>query len=219
MTEHARTDDGAESGVPPLIHRHAPSADEGGTAHRTSGTAGAVVTVVELRRLTRRDDLSAVQALLASYAAAVAERARREYGLDLAELAPGADLLTEIESLLDAPNVLYVAELDGEASATGALRHLGEGVGEIKRMYVEPAARRRGVGRAVLSALVADAHRAGLRRLRLETAPWMAEAHALYASAGFVDQDPYAGREFDGIAAVDGIARFMELRLPRPEPL
>ncbi|MBE2316150.1 GNAT family N-acetyltransferase [Solirubrobacter sp. CPCC 204708] len=172
-----------------------------------------------MRRLTRRDDLSAVEALLAAYGAAVAERAQREYGLVLAELAPGADLLTEIEPLLDAPNVLYVAEVDGQASATGALRHLGDGVGEIKRMYVEPAARRRGIGRAVLSALIGDAQRAGLTRLRLETAPWMAEAHGLYASAGFVDHDPYAGREFDGIAAVDGIARFMELRLPQPEPL
>jgi ribosomal protein S18 acetylase RimI-like enzyme len=174
------------------------------------------IPVVGLRRLTASDDLTAVQALLADYEAAIAERARRDYGIVLAELAPGADLLMEIESVLLPPNVLYVAEQNGHPCGTGALKHLGNGVGEIKRIYVDPAARGRGVGRALLKALVADATSTGLTTLRLETAPWMVEAHALYRSAGFVDHGDYAGREFDGIAAADGIARFMELRLRQP---
>lgn len=178
--------------------------------------ARAHTLVFELRRLTERDDLADVQTLLARYEAAVAERAQREYGLVLAELRPGADLLTEIESVLIPPNVLYVAEVHGRTIGTGALKHLADGIGEVKRMYVDPAARGRGVGRSLLSALVDDAIAAGLTRLRLETVPWLVEAHALYESAGFVDRDDYDGREFEGIAAVDHIARFMELPLQHP---
>lgn len=168
-----------------------------------------------LRRLRAGDDLADVEALLARYQAAVADRALREYGIVLAELAPGVELLTEIESLLAAPNKLYAAELDGWIVGTAALKRLGSRIGEVKRMYVAPGARCCGVGRALLTALVEDAAAAGLELLRLETAPWMVEAHALYESFGFVDREDYDGREFGGITVVQQVGRFMELTLPR----
>ncbi len=59
------------------------------------------------------------------------------------------------------------------------------GIAEIKRMYVAPQARRRGVARALLGALEADAHRLGYRGLILETGTRQPEAMALYESSGW----------------------------------
>jgi GNAT superfamily N-acetyltransferase len=74
---------------------------------------------------------------------------------------------------------------DGTALGCGALRALGDGVAEVKRMYVVPAARGRGVSRAVLGALEDAARERGWTTLRLETGPRQPEAIGLYVSAGY----------------------------------
>jgi GNAT superfamily N-acetyltransferase len=79
----------------------------------------------------------------------------------------------------------FVAYLAGEAVGCGAVRGVEPGVAEIKRMYVAPAARGRGVGRVILDALEAEARRLGARRLLLETGPRQPEAIFLYERAGF----------------------------------
>jgi putative acetyltransferase len=74
---------------------------------------------------------------------------------------------------------------DGEALGCGALRSLGEPVCEIKRMFVRPHARGRGIGSAILEALEREALARGFRVVRLETGPLQPEAIALYARAGY----------------------------------
>jgi putative acetyltransferase len=68
----------------------------------------------------------------------------------------------------------------------GAVRRIETGVAELKRMYVAPAMRGRGVGRALLAALEAEARRLGVTRLVLETGPRQPDAIALYEREGFV---------------------------------
>ena len=70
-----------------------------------------------------------------------------------------------------------------------ALHALGEpGLGELKRMWVTPADRGTGLGRALVAAACHTAARVGYDRLRLETsAQWMPAAHALYVEHGFVE--------------------------------
>jgi GNAT superfamily N-acetyltransferase len=65
------------------------------------------------------------------------------------------------------------------------IRELGALVGELKRMYVAPELRGRGIGRALLARLEAEARNLGLTRLVLETGTRQLEAIALYQSAGF----------------------------------
>jgi GNAT superfamily N-acetyltransferase len=88
-------------------------------------------------------------------------------------------------SAADVAVVLVARGSSGEAVACGALRPLGNGVAEVKRMYVVPAARGRGLSRVVLAGLEAAARDRGWTTLRLETGPRQPEAVALYEGAGY----------------------------------
>jgi putative acetyltransferase len=78
-----------------------------------------------------------------------------------------------------------VARDDGRAVGCGAIRLIDPTTAEVKRMYVEPDRRGKGVGRAVLARLDAAARQMGARRLVLETGVHSPEAVALYRGAGF----------------------------------
>lgn len=91
-----------------------------------------------------------------------------------------------------APGGLLLLAADGdEPLGCGALLALEPGVGEIKRMYVRPAARGRGVGGALLRALLEQGAAMGFSRVRLDTAPELLEARAMYERFGFVPIPPY----------------------------
>jgi GNAT superfamily N-acetyltransferase len=76
---------------------------------------------------------------------------------------------------------------DGEPVCAGGLKRLDEQAAEIKRMYVVPAARRRGVARRLLTALEDAARARGYAVVRLDTGPRQPHAAELYASAGYAE--------------------------------
>jgi GNAT superfamily N-acetyltransferase len=88
-------------------------------------------------------------------------------------------------SAADVSVVLLARDSSGLALGCGALRHLGDDVAEVKRMYVVPEARGRGVSKAVLAGLEAAAVSRGWTTLRLETGPRQPEAMRLYEGAGY----------------------------------
>jgi GNAT superfamily N-acetyltransferase len=75
------------------------------------------------------------------------------------------------------------------------LKPLTSTIGEIKRMYVRPEYRRQGLGRLLLEKLLEEAERLGYEHIRLDSARFMTEAHALYRSYGFIEIEPYDGSE------------------------
>ncbi len=78
-----------------------------------------------------------------------------------------------------------LAEREGAFIGCGALRDLGAGTCEMKRLYVAPPGRGAGAGRALAEALIAEAQRSGYDRMVLDTLPTMRSAHELYISLGF----------------------------------
>jgi putative acetyltransferase len=86
---------------------------------------------------------------------------------------------------------LLARAADGEAVGFVGIRRFGEGDGELKRMYVAPAARGTGAGRALASAAVDAARRLGYTRLLLDTVASMTTAIAVYESLGFAQIGPY----------------------------
>jgi GNAT superfamily N-acetyltransferase len=89
------------------------------------------------------------------------------------------------EEMISFPGVFLLGRCEGTAVACGAVRPLDSTMGELKRMYVRPAARRRGFARRLLEELERVAHELDLRVLRLETGVNQPEAVALYERAGY----------------------------------
>jgi ribosomal protein S18 acetylase RimI-like enzyme len=90
------------------------------------------------------------------------------------------------------PSGCLLLALDGDrACGCVALRDLGSGTCEMKRLYVAPNSRRAGVGRLLVAAILKHAAAAGYRRMVLDTLFEMTEAVALYRSFGFSDTDRY----------------------------
>ena len=118
------------------------------------------------------------------------------------------DLIGELDTVLNAayepphrhglaitqlfePHVrFFIARLDGAAVACGGVA-LFDGYAEVKRMYTRPAARGRGVAKAVLRRLEEEARADGITMLRLETGLHQAEAVGLYRRAGFISCGPF----------------------------
>ena len=100
---------------------------------------------------------------------------------------PEAIHALEPEGLADQRVTFFTYRLEGELLGIAALRELDPAHAEIKSMHTALAARRRGVGRAMLDRLVEEARSRGYRRLSLETGSQeaFAAARALYAAAGF----------------------------------
>lgn len=100
----------------------------------------------------------------------------------------------------------FMARQDDQVVGTGALANRGE-YGEIKSMFVDPAARGAGVAGAILDALEVEARRQALVVLRLETGHALHDAHRLYERRGFAYRGAF------GDYANDPMSLFMEKRL------
>jgi GNAT superfamily N-acetyltransferase len=99
-------------------------------------------------------------------------------------LAEGADI---DDDELVPPHGRFVVVLDDDGSVVGggAIRRRDDERAELKRMYVRPAARARGLSRLILGELEATAARSGYRALVLETGLRQPEAMRLYESSGY----------------------------------
>jgi ribosomal protein S18 acetylase RimI-like enzyme len=113
---------------------------------------------------------------------------------------PGDQSVVEAADFEPPTGHFVVGYVDGVPVAMGGWRRLGDRPGlpspntaEIKRMYVAPSARRRGLSRVVLTALETSARAAGLDWLVLETGQPQTSAVALYRATGYTDVDgrPY----------------------------
>ena len=101
---------------------------------------------------------------------------------------------------------LLLALYGDQAAGCVALRRLGDGVCEMKRLYVRPHFRSLRIGRSLAEAVIAEAQRIGYARMRLDTVPSMERAQTLYKSLGFKETPPYRCNPIEG-------AVFMELSL------
>jgi putative acetyltransferase len=149
---------------------------------------------VSFVREARPDEVELVRALFREYAASL--------GHDLSF----QDFQRELTELPDFYRSILLAEADGEVVGCVAVREFEPGVAELKRLYVRPVARGRGLGRTLSVEAVERARVAGFRAIRLDTLPEMEAATALYRDLGFHEIPPYRYNPVQG-------TRFFERKL------
>ena len=158
---------------------------------------------MELKAVTSLKDLEEVRVLLREYAASLDfDLCFQGFEQELADL-PG--------KYAPPDGRLWLATCAAGPAGCVAIRKLDEGICEMKRLYVRPSLRGAGVGRLLASTAIAQARDMGYRLMRLDTAPSMTAAIALYRSLGFRQIAPYCHNPLPG-------ALFLELRLTGDEP-
>jgi GNAT superfamily N-acetyltransferase len=102
---------------------------------------------------------------------------------------------------------LLLAVENDELAGCIAMRKLGPGICEMKRLFVRPGFRSHGLGRVLVETIIDEARKLGYTHMRLDTLPGlMDKAITLYRSFGFVEIGPYCENPVEG-------AKFMELDL------
>lgn len=144
-----------------------------------------------VRQATSAADLDAVRTLFREYAAEF----RPVPGFREALCLQGFEAeLAALPGVYAPPaGALLLAFVEDEPAGCVAFKRLGDGVCEMKRLYVRPARRGSGAGRRLVETVAGEARRAGYRRMRLDTVPDFESATRLYRSCGFRDIPAYGG--------------------------
>src|ERR1043165_2547683 len=95
-----------------------------------------------------------------------------------------------VEKLIRESVAFFVASYDGQLAACGGVKLFAD-YGEVKRMYVRPVFRGKGLGKAILDRLAEHARANSIITLRLETGIYQVEAIGLYDGWGFKRRDPF----------------------------
>lgn len=145
---------------------------------------------ITLSRADSPELVATVRALFREYAEAI--------GTDLAYQGFDTELASLPVPYTPPDGALLIAHVNDELAGCVGLRPLGDGIGEMKRLYVRPTYRSVGLGKHLVDAVIQSARLAGHRELRLDTLASMTSAQALYRRLGFVEIPPYNDKYLPG---------------------
>jgi GNAT superfamily N-acetyltransferase len=141
-------------------------------------------------------------ALISDAGAADADALRALFREYFAWLGPEGwltDIEAELAALPAGYDAILLAREGDEIVGCVALRPLEDGACEMKRLYVRPAGRGSGTGRALVEASIGRARKLGYRTMRLDTLPRMDAARSIYLSLGFREIERYNENPIEGV--------------------
>jgi GNAT superfamily N-acetyltransferase len=151
--------------------------------------------MVKIHQAESDQDWVFVRELFLEYLRWANYRLNKEYGIDF-DIESMVERDMEKLDIFSPPYGRLLLAVEGtEAAGIACMRRIRAEIGEIKRMYVRPEFRGRGIGRVLLEALVADAREIGYPSIWLDSTRFMTAAHSLYRSVGFQEIEPYPESE------------------------
>lgn len=141
------------------------------------------------------EDRALIRELFWEYLEWANRRCNEEYGIDFDITSMLEQDMAKLEVFVPPYGRLLLATEGARAAGIVCMRRIRKDIGEIKRMYVRPEFRGRGIGRALLEALIAEAQEIGYPTVRPDSTRFMEVAHSLYRSAGFHEIEPYTESE------------------------
>lgn len=105
-----------------------------------------------------------------------------------------------LAAMQDQSVTVFLAKVDDAPAGCSSIKQLAPGYAEVKRMYVRPAFRGRGVGKRLLSTIETFAKQANVHTLRLETGIYQTEAIRLYERCGYSQIPPFGNYKPDSLS-------------------
>ncbi len=169
------------------------------------------MSTMKIYTMETEDDKAHVAELFWEYLHWANERLNQEYGIDFDIRAMVDQDMLELAKFSPPDGRLLLAEYEGQVAGLACMQKILQNTGEIKRMYVRPEFRGKGIGRALLEGLLSEARAIGYPSVRLDSTRFMKEAHALYRSVGFEEISPYPESEIPAEFQKHWV--FMEIQL------
>lgn len=135
----------------------------------------------------------------------------QEFGLrlDIAEMLE--EDMANLGKFMPPDGRLLLAQNNNFVAGCVCLKKLNSSIGEVKRLYVKPAFRGKGMGKMLVGKLLEESREIGYESIRLDSTRYMVNAHDLYRSFGFQEIAPYPESEIPKEYHAHWI--FMELSL------
>jgi GNAT superfamily N-acetyltransferase len=151
--------------------------------------------VLKIYQVKTDTDIAHVRDLFWEYLQWANSRLNEKYGINLEiEIMLEQDMAA-LDKFAPPSGRLLLAEYENQIAGLACMRQIRVDIAEIKRMFVRPYFRSKGIGRALLDSLLVQAREIGYPRVRLDSTRFMKTAHVLYQSLGFQDIDPYEESE------------------------
>jgi GNAT superfamily N-acetyltransferase len=151
--------------------------------------------VLRIYQAETEEDKSNVRDLFWEYLRWANSKINAEFGVNFDIKSMLEQDMLELDKFSPPNGRLLLAEYENQVAGLACMRKIREDIGEIKRMYVRPAFRGKGIGRALVEGLIDEARAIGYPRIRLDSTRFMKTAHSLYRSVGFREIEPYAESE------------------------
>ena len=150
---------------------------------------------MEIRELTTRDEVVALSDVLLEYITFVSDEVRTHFGIDMEAAPLHAKTMGYIDTLIPPMGRAFVAGEGDQITGMIFLRPSDDDAVEIKRLYVRPEGRGRGLGARLIDHALAAARKMGAKHVVLDSTKNLRSAAKLYESRGFRYTGPYTGSD------------------------